>query len=82
MKNIIMFERPFKSVVVVTKQGEVLVSEGKEIKIKTLNEETGETNEVEGEVLKITGKKMEIQTEEIPYPILVNFREVSEIETV
>lgn len=41
MNDVIMFERPFKSVVVLTKQGEVLVSEGKEIKIKTVNEDTG-----------------------------------------
>ena len=56
MKSVKMFNKIFKSVNVVTSMGDVLVSEGSDVKIKTINELTGETNIVGGKVLKLAGK--------------------------
>ena len=82
MKNVKMFNKPFKSVSVITSMGDILVSEGSDVKLKTLNELTGESNIVEGKVLKLVGKKMEVDSPDIPYPIVVKFSEVEEIEVV
>ena len=82
MNKIQMFEKIFKSVNVITSTGDILVSEGSDVKLKTLNELTGETNFVEGKVLKLVGKKMEVDSPDIPYPIVVKFSEVEEIEVV
>ena len=82
MNKIQMFEKIFKSVNVITSMGDILVSEGSDVKLKTLNELTGETNFVEGTVLKLVGKKMEVDSPDIPYPIVVKFSEVEEIEVV
>ena len=82
MNKIQMFEKIFKSVSVITSMGDILVSEGSDVKLKTLNELTGETNIVEGKVLKLVGKKMEVDSPDIPYPIVVKFSEVEEIEVL
>ena len=82
MNKIQMFEKIFKSVNVITSMGDILVSEGSDVKLKTLNELTGETNIVEGKVLKLVGKKMEVDSPDIPYPIVVKFSEVEEIEVL
>ena len=82
MNKIQMFEKIFKSVNVITSMGDILVSEGSDVKLKTLNELTGETNFVEGKVLKLVGKKMEVDSPDIPYPIVVKFSEVEEIEVI
>ena len=82
MKNVKMFNKPFKSVNVITSMGDILVSEGSDVKLKTLNELTGESNIVEGKVLKLVGKKMEVDSPDIPYPIVVKFSEVEEIEVL
>ena len=82
MNKVVTFERIFKSVNVVTSMGYILVSEGSDVKLKTLNELTGETNFVEGKVMKLVGKKMEVDSPDIPYPIVVKFSEVEEIEVV
>ena len=82
MNKIQMFEKIFKSVNVITSMGDILVSEGSDVKLKTLNELTGESNIVEGKVLKLVGKKMEVDSPDIPYPIVVKFSEVEEIEVV
>ena len=42
MNKVVMFEKIFKSVSVITSMGDVLVSEGSEVKIKTINKLTGE----------------------------------------
>ena len=82
MNKVVMFEKIFKSVDVITSMGDVLVSEGSEVKIKTINELTGETNIVEGKVLKLVGKKMELSSDDIAYPVVIKFSEVQEIEVV
>ena len=82
MNKVVQFEKPFKSTNVITSMGDVLVSEGFEIKAKTVNELTGETNIVEGMVLKLEAKKMHLQADEILYPVLVKFSEISEIEVL
>ena len=82
MNKVVMFEKIFKSVNVVTSMGDVLVSEGSEVKIKTINELTDETNIVEGTVLKLVGKKMELSSDDIAYPVVIKFSEVQEIEVV
>ena len=82
MNKVVMFERIFKSVNVVTSMGDVLVSEGSDVKIKTINELTGETNIVEGIVLKLVGKKMEVDSPDIAYPVVIKFSEVQEIEVI
>ena len=82
MNKVVTFERIFKSVNVVTSMGYILVSEGSDVKLKTLNELTGETNFVEGKVMKLVGKKMEVDSPDIPYPIVVKFSEVEEIEVL
>ena len=70
MNKVVMFEKIFKSVDVITSMGDVLVSEGSEVKIKTINELTGEANIVEGKVLKLVGKKMELSSDDIAYPVV------------
>ena len=82
MNKVVMFEKIFKSVNVITSMGDILVSEGSDVKLKTLNKLTGESNVVEGKVLKLVGKKMEVDSPDIPYPIVVKFSEVEEIEVV
>jgi hypothetical protein len=82
MNKIVAFEKPFKSTKVITNMGDVLVSEGFEIKAKTVNELTGETNVVEGVVLKLEAKKMHLQADESLSPVLVRFSEISEIEVL
>ena len=82
MNKVVMFEKIFKSVSVITSMGDILISEGSDVKLKTLNELTGESNIVEGKVLKLVGKKMEVDSPDIPYPIVVKFSEVEEIEVV
>ena len=82
MKSVKMFNKIFKSVNVVTSMGDVLVSEGSDVKIKTINELNGETNIVEGKVLKLAGKKMELSSDDIAYPVVIKFSEVQEIEVV
>ena len=82
MNNCMMFYKPFKVVNVLTEAGDILVSEGSDVKLQTLNELTGESNIVEGKVLKLVGKKMEVDSPDIPYPIVVKFSEVEEIEVV
>ena len=82
MKSVKMFNKIFKSVSVITSMGDVLVSEGSEVKIKTINELTGETNIVEGTVLKLVGKKMEVDSPDIAYPVVIKFSEVQEIEVI
>ena len=84
MNKVVMFERIFKSVNVVTSMGDVLVlvSEGSDVKIKTINKLTGETNIVEGIVLKLVGKKMEVDSPDIAYPVVIKFSEVQEIEVI
>ena len=82
MSNVKFFNKPFRSVNVITEMGEVLVSEGVEIKLRTVNELTGESNDVQGTVLKLAAKKMELECDEYPYPVLVKFSEVEEIEVL
>ena len=82
MNKVVMFEKIFKSVDVITSMGGVLVSEGSEVKFKTINELTGETNIVEGTVLKLVGKKMELEADDIAYPVVIKFSEVQEIEVI
>ena len=82
MKKARQFEKPFKSLYVHTDGGTILVSEASEIKLKTVNELTGESNVVEGTVLKLESKKMELSADDIPYPIVVKFSEVEEIEVL
>ena len=82
MKRVLAFNKPFRSTNVITEMGEVLVSEGAEIKLRTVNELTGESNDVEGTVLKLAAKKMEIESPDFPYPMLVKFSEVQAIEII
>jgi hypothetical protein len=83
MEKVLAFEKPFKSVNVLTNTDEeILVSEGFEIKTETVNELTGEVNKVEGTVLKLEAKKMHLMADNIAYPILVKFSEISKIEVL
>lgn len=82
MNKIKAFNKPFRSLYVHTDIGTILVSESSEIKIKTVNELTGETNVLEGTVQKLASKKMELVADEIPYPVVVMFSEIDEIEVL
>lgn len=82
MNKAMEFNKPFKSVNVITELGDALVSEGSEIKLRTVNELTGESNVVEGTVLKLAGKKMELRADDSPYPVVITFSEVEEIEVL
>ena len=82
MKKVVMFNKVFRSIIVDTRDGGLPVSEGQAIKIKTVNEDTGETNVLEGVVQKLASKKMEVGSDNIPYPVVVMFSEISEIEVL
>ena len=82
MKEVKLFEKVFKSVTAITETGNVLVSEGSRIKVVTLNEETGETNEIEGRVMKLSAKKMEIQPVDYAFVSIIEFEEIAEIEVL
>lgn len=82
MKVLLGFEKPYKIMRMITETGNVLVSEGSRIKVITLNEETGETNEIEGRVMKLSAKKMEIQPVDYAFVSIVEFGEIAEIEVL
>ena len=65
-----------------TKQGEVLISEGSEVRLKIINELTGETSTVQGEIKKMAAKKMEVLADNIDFVIVVEYGSVSEIEVL
>ena len=82
MSKVKQFEKPFRSLYVHTDVGTILVSEASEIKLVTVNELTGERNELEGTVLKLASKKMEVGSDDVPYPVVIKFSEVEEIEVL
>ena len=82
MKVVLAVERPYKQMRVVTETGTVLVSEGGKIKIITMNEDTGEENELQGVVMMLSAKKMEILPVDYAYVSIVEFGDIREIEVV
>ena len=82
MKVVSAFEKPYKQMKVLTETGTVLVSEGSKVTIVTKNEDTGETNEITGMVMKLSAKKMEILPVDYAYVSIIEFCEIREIEVL